>query len=127
MSDVDQVEETADPAPSPPPLRGKYAHFRGGLKAGGSARKSPARKKPLPQPKPKGSGRGGGKGKGRGKGRRRGGFGGFRGRGRGSLFNQSFHRAPALRAAPCTRKRRLQRFVFGFLIIHHFYQFPTSA
>ncbi|KAJ1640633.1 hypothetical protein T492DRAFT_854576 [Pavlovales sp. CCMP2436] len=52
----------------------------------------------------------------------------------------SFHRAPALRPAPCTRKRvlgiqhpiasqryRLQRFVCGFLIIHHFYQLPTSA
>ncbi|KAJ1619571.1 hypothetical protein T492DRAFT_915886 [Pavlovales sp. CCMP2436] len=39
----------------------------------------------------------------------------------------SFHRAPALRPAPCTRKRRLQRYVFGFLIIHHFYQLPTSA
>ncbi|KAJ1638003.1 hypothetical protein T492DRAFT_947259, partial [Pavlovales sp. CCMP2436] len=69
---------------------------------------------------------------------------------------------PALRPAPCTRKRvpgiqnpiafqryvtagitnglacshtvgrprvaqRLQRFVFGFLIIHHFYQLPTLA
>ncbi|KAJ1636973.1 hypothetical protein T492DRAFT_955472 [Pavlovales sp. CCMP2436] len=80
----------------------------------------------------------------------------------GSLFNQSFHRAPALRPAPCTRTRvldiqnpiaskryvtagitnglacsrtverprvaqRLQRFVFGFLLIHHFYQLPTSA
>ncbi|KAJ1632200.1 hypothetical protein T492DRAFT_868657 [Pavlovales sp. CCMP2436] len=80
----------------------------------------------------------------------------------GSLFNQSFHRAPALRRAPCTRKRvldiqnpidsqryvtagitngltcsrnvgrlrvaqRRQRFVFGFLIIHHFYQLLTSA
>ncbi|KAJ1640958.1 hypothetical protein T492DRAFT_898087 [Pavlovales sp. CCMP2436] len=45
----------------------------------------------------------------------------------GSLFNQSFHRAPALRPEPCTRTRRLQRFVFGFLIIHHFYQLPTSA
>ncbi|KAJ1634922.1 hypothetical protein T492DRAFT_864243 [Pavlovales sp. CCMP2436] len=39
----------------------------------------------------------------------------------------SFHRAPALRSLPCTRKRRLQRFVSGFLIIHHFYQLPTSA
>ncbi|KAJ1628098.1 hypothetical protein T492DRAFT_908730 [Pavlovales sp. CCMP2436] len=39
----------------------------------------------------------------------------------------SFHRAPALRPEPCTRTRRLQRFVFGFLIIHHFYQLPTSA
>ncbi|KAJ1634806.1 hypothetical protein T492DRAFT_864464, partial [Pavlovales sp. CCMP2436] len=39
----------------------------------------------------------------------------------------SFHRASALRPAPCTRKLRLQRYVFGFLIIHHFYQLPTSA
>ncbi|KAJ1639739.1 hypothetical protein T492DRAFT_899006 [Pavlovales sp. CCMP2436] len=44
-----------------------------------------------------------------------------------ATFDASFHRAPALRPAPCTRKRRLQRFVFGFLIIHHFYQLPTSA
>ncbi|KAJ1628013.1 hypothetical protein T492DRAFT_875844 [Pavlovales sp. CCMP2436] len=45
----------------------------------------------------------------------------------GSFFNQSFQRAPALRPEPCTHRRRLQRFVFGFLIIHHFYQLPTSA
>ncbi|KAJ1640423.1 hypothetical protein T492DRAFT_929990 [Pavlovales sp. CCMP2436] len=79
-----------------------------------------------------------------------------------SLALDSFHRAPALRPAPCTRKRvldiqnpiasqryvtaivtnglacsrtvgrprvapRLQRFVFGFLVIHRFYQLPTSA
>ncbi|KAJ1640041.1 hypothetical protein T492DRAFT_855763 [Pavlovales sp. CCMP2436] len=38
----------------------------------------------------------------------------------------SFSLIPRIRFSHSARKR-LQRFVFGFLIIHHFYQLPTSA